>query len=132
MQVKIKCSSLQCNFTRSRVLMHTSTQRGSVLRRLDSYILGVHIVVSLRPFCFIVSLRGNCNSELTNKIFISISSWLANLNLLRSLETLHFTYHASLHNRSFIQVSPFLAVYFSRKMALEQTVKDLQAQHAQF
>ena len=30
------------------------------------------------------------------------------------------------------QVSHLLAVYFSKEMALEQTVKDLQAQNAQF
>ena len=40
--------------------------------------------------------------------------------------------YTSLHNRFPRHFSHLLAVYFSRKMTLEQTVKDLQTQNAQF
>src|ERR1051325_1940281 len=72
----------------------------------------------------------------TNKV---CSCLFNKFKFLRSLKTLHcicinITHHGiTFHNR-YIEdwFSHFLAIYFSREMALEQTVKDLQAQNAQF
>ena len=47
-------------------------------------------------------------------------------------ENIAFTYHASLHDRFSIDVFSSTYYLFQYKMALEQTVKELQAQHAQF
>ena len=44
------------------------------------------------------------------------------------LENIASTYHASYHDR----FSHLLTVYFSNKMALEKTIKDLQSHNAQF
>src|ERR1043165_4493049 len=105
--------------------MPTSALRGSAHGRLRA--LGFCSFILFSELSFVLKKK-RIKRELIN-----VCSCLFNkFKFLRSLKTLHcirinIAYHGITSHNRYIEdwFSHFLAIYFSREMALEQTVKDL-------